>query len=326
MSAALENPGLLHELELVAGGQVLADEPMSKHTSFRTGGPVRAFVRPGSRPALLETLALLRDRRIETVIVGGGTNLLWADGAFDGVVLNLERALDDLSFSSDGEVQAGGGVWLKKLLLGAHSHGLGGFSFLSGIPGTVGGAVRMNAGTHLGQMSDVLAAAEVLDGEGRLSWREAADLGLAYRRSNLAAGDIVLATRMRARGTLEESELQAMAEAQERRRASQPTGLPSAGSIFKNPAGDAAGRLIEAAGLKGRRVGSAMVSEVHANFIVRVPSALRAEAGESGALTSADVGALIRLIQEEVERSCGVRLEPEIRFAGPWLTEGGGVS
>ncbi len=326
MSAALKQPELLRELELVAGGQVLPDEPMARHTSFRTGGPVRAFVRPGSRAALVETLSLLRDLEVEIVIIGGGTNVLWADGPFDGVVVNLERALDSLDFTGGGGLEAGGGVWLKKLLVQAHAHKLGGFSFLTGIPGTVGGAIRMNAGTHLGQISDVLVAVEVLDSAGDISWREASELELAYRRSNLAPDDIVLTARMQARGALEQGELDAMAEAQARRRASQPTGLPSAGSIFKNPAGDAAGRLIEAAGLKGRRFGAAMVSEVHANFIVRVPAADSSRAGEERALTSADVRGLIRQIQEVVLGSQGVRLEPEIRFAGPWPTEDGGGS
>ena len=168
MSVAPTPDALVPELDELSGGVVLPDEPMSQHTSFRTGGPVRAFVQPSSKASLLETLAWLRREGIGTVVVGGGGNVLWADGPFDGVVVNLELAANGLDFQPAGRVEAGGGVRLRRLLTEAQARDLAGFSFLLGIPGTVGGAVRMNAGTSLGQMANVLEAAEVVDEAGEI--------------------------------------------------------------------------------------------------------------------------------------------------------------
>tara|TARA_B100000029_G_scaffold465688_1_gene500525 strand:- start:3534 stop:4124 length:591 start_codon:yes stop_codon:yes gene_type:complete len=187
---------------------------------------------------------------------------------------------------------------------------LGGFSFMYGIPGTVGGAVRMNAGTSIGSMADVLIDALVMDGTGNSSWIEKAELELEYRSSNLGPDDVVLEARLQSNGPFSDEEKSALKKAKEYRRATQPLQFPSGGSVFKNPPGHKAGALIEQAQLKGRRVGGAEVSSLHANFII-----------QDGSGTSDDIRQLIREVQAEVFRVHEVWLEPEVQFLGPWSKE-----
>jgi len=295
------------ELKNLSNGKVLANETMGNHTSFKTGGPVRAYVQPGSREALTKTVLWLRQNNIPMIIIGAGSNILWSDRPYAGVVLSAERALGGLKYHDDGTVEAGAGVRLNRLMTETKKHNLGGFSFLVGIPGMVGGAVRMNAGTQLGSMVDILTSVEVLDGSGQIEWRSAQELDLSYRHSNLAPDEIVLTALFSPDGQFTEAENQALDKAKTYRKATQPLQLPSGGSVFKNPADNAAGALIEHAGLKGRKVGGAQVSELHANWIV-----------QDGTATSENIRQLIREIQAEIFRINQIWLEPEIRFLGPW--------
>lgn len=293
------------------GDAVRVDESMANHTHFRTGGRVRAFVQPATEAALVDVVTWLRSEGVPTVVLGAGANTLWADPPFDGVVVNLERCLGRLGVSDDGRLVAGAGVRLRRLLKEATSHGFGGFGFLAGIPGTVGGAVRMNAGTHLGCVADVLASVELLGPDGARRAVDAAALELAYRHCRLEDGAVILSATFQARGPLSDAEREAVARSRAYRKETQPLQLPTGGSVFRNPPeGPAAGALIEAAGLKGRRVGGARVSEQHANWIVH-----------EGDASSADIRGLVREMQAAVERDSGITLHPEIHFLGPWPAE-----
>jgi UDP-N-acetylmuramate dehydrogenase len=297
-------------LEELCRGPVLANESMANHISFRTGGPVRAFAQPGSRDGLTDVIRWIRRQNIPMVVIGAGSNVLWADQPYAGVVISTERALSKVEFGDGGVVHAGAGVRLHRLMTDAKKQNLGGFSFLVGIPGMVGGAVRMNAGTQLGSMADILESVEVFDVDGNITWRSADDLDLAYRSSNLSSDDIVLTAKFTATGAFSTEERDALEQAKNYRKATQPLRLPSGGSIFKNPDKHAAGALIEKAGLKGRRVGGAQVSDLHANWIV-----------QDGSASSEDIRQLIREIQAEVFRIDEIWLEPELRFLGPWEEE-----
>ncbi len=291
-------------------GNVWANEPMSKHTSWRTGGPVRAFVEPKTPAGFESALTWVREQNIDHIILGAGSNVLWADQPYGGVVLHTETALDELIFLSSDTMKAGAGVRLNRILTNAMERGLGGFAFMYGIPGTVGGAVRMNAGTSIGSMNDVLIDALVVDGVGNSAWIDKEDLNLEYRSSNLGPGDVVLEARLKSTGSFSAEEKAALKSAKEYRRATQPLQFPSGGSVFKNPPQHKAGALIEQAQLKKRRVGGAEVSSLHANFII-----------QDGSATSDDIRQLIREVQAEVFRVHEVWLEPEVQFLGPWSEE-----
>ncbi len=310
MSASLQN-GLFQELRDLTQGTLEKNESMAKHTYFRTGGLVRAFIAPDSTDDFVQVSQWLSEKEIPFVVVGAGSNILWADEPYGGVVLCTHPAMTELSIEDD-TVCSGAGVRMSRLLTEAHNHKLGGFSFLYGIPGTIGGGVRMNAGTRIGCMKDILLEAEIMGPDGHRETRSAAALELDYRHSNLKEDEVVLSVRMRATGPLSEEELQDLKDAKEYRKSTQPLQYPSGGSVFRNPQGDAAGRLIESAGLKGRSIGGAQISEMHANFIVA-----------NGNAMSSDILRLIREAQAEVFRVHEIWLEPEVQLMGPWSNEGG---
>jgi len=300
----------IHEsLEESAQGEVFRNESMADHTSWKTGGTVRALVKPGSREAFVATHRMLLREQIPFTVVGAGSNILWADPPYAGIVLKLDLAFSELSFEPEGTIRVGAGVRLRKLLTEVHKRDLGGFSFLYGIPGTVGGAVRMNAGTRNGEMKDILVAAEVLSPE-KTTWKSREALELAYRSTKLSKDEIVINALLRPLGPLTSEELELLKEDKKYRKSTQPLQYPSGGSVFRNPEGGAAGALIDGAGLKGRRVGGAQVSDLHANFIIN-----------SGESSSSDILKLIREVQAEVFRIHEVWLEPEVRIMGPWSSE-----
>jgi UDP-N-acetylmuramate dehydrogenase len=252
--------------------------------------------------------AIARRHAIPVFILGGGSNLLIRDGGIRGLVLKLRgifrmHRLDPCG--AWGRVQAGVGCSLSRLALSIARQGWSGLEFAYGIPGTLGGAMVMNAGTHLGDLSQVLVAAQVMLGDGEVCELPANVLGLRYRGSSYPDGSIVLQAALHVqRGDRERIET-TMRESNARRQRSQPLWMPNAGSIFKNPPGAAAARLIDELGLKGTRIGGAMISPVHANFLVNV-----------GQARAADVEALMAMIQHRVEDAYGVTLEPEVRIVG----------
>jgi UDP-N-acetylmuramate dehydrogenase len=286
-----------------AEGEVRFDEPLRSHTTFRIGGPVDALAWPTGVGGVQRLCALAHARGWPCRALGHGSNLLVRDGGVRGLLIATTRLR---SLERDGErgVRCEAGVPTAKLLHEATSWDLGGLEFLAGIPGTVGGALVMNAGTSSGEMRAVTVEVSSVQAGGELQVRDAAACGFRYRGSDLGDG-IVVAARLELRPAPRAS-IEACVAAQRSRRAGhEPKGAASAGSFFKNPPGDFAGRLVEQAGLKGRRLGGAEVSRVHANWIVN-----RADA------TAADVLGLMRVCQAAVAAKFGVTLEPEVHIVG----------
>ncbi len=309
---------------IVGRDKVLREEPMRKHTTFRIGGPAEWFVEPDTEEKIEAILSFCRREDIPCLPIGNGSNLLVSDQGISGVVLKLGGAFSRIcplpSSALPAEfcpadhlllyVQAG--ALLSGLSRYAQANHLGGLEFAGGIPGTVGGAVRMNAGAYGGEMSQITAASCGIGwNEEQHSFETKVFLGgeqqFSYRRSVYQRNGylIVGAYLLLRRETGAEEIADKMADYQERRRAKQPLELPSAGSTFKRPAGDYAARLIEKCGLRGVRVGGAQVSEKHCGFVVNV-----------GEATCGDVLQLIRRIQETVRRETGVELEPEVEIVG----------
>lgn len=298
---------LARELLALEVGEVLSGEPLAPYTTWKIGGPADVLVTPSSKEKLAQTLAHLNSRSIPWFLLGRGSNLLVSDKGFRGAVIRLGRAFEEVRF--DGEtVYAGAAFSLIKLSVLVGKEGLTGLEFAGGIPGTVGGAVFMNAGAHGSDMSKILVEAEVLLGTGE--WRRMApdELQYAYRHSVLhqETGIVTGAVFRMQQGDRKEI-AGAMAAYKDRRRRTQPLQQPCAGSTFRNPPGHFAAKLIEEAGLKGKRVGGAEVSPLHANFIVN-----------TGSATARDVADLMELIRSTVKASAGVDLVPEIRKIGEW--------
>lgn len=296
----------VQELRGVLGGDaVRLAEPMKAHTSFRIGGPADLFLTPGNAAELAETIRILRRHEIPVFILGNGSNLLVRDKGIRGAVVQLSGRMAALE--TDGTtVFAGGGALLSAAAAKAAEAGLAGLEFASGIPGSIGGAVMMNAGAYGGEMKDVLESVDVLTLDLQFETLPVEALELSYRHSSLAErGDIVLGVRFR----LERDDPQAiqarMAELAEKRREKQPLQYPSAGSTFKRPEGYFAGKLIQDAGLKGKAIGGAQVSEKHAGFLIN-----------TGNATAQDMLELIAHCQRAVAEKFGVKLETEIKIVG----------
>ena len=284
--------------------QILENEPMSRHTTFRVGGPADVMFLPESEEQVVQALSLAREAQVPVIIIGNGSNLVVRDGGIRGLVIALGEGMAAI-VRVEHTVSALAGASLARVSAYAQASGLSGLEFASGIPGTLGGGCAMNAGAYGGQLSDVLIDARVLlNGELRTLTAEAMQMG--YRTSlPLREGGVVLSARFALTPDDPEAIAARMRELNARRRDKQPLDRPSAGSTFKRPEGYFAGALIEQAGLKGRRVGGAQVSEKHAGFIVN-----------AGDATAADILALIGVVQDEVEARFGVRLETEVRVLG----------
>ena len=281
------------------------DEPMSRHTSFRIGGPARRMAFPASGEQLVLLLAEAERLGARPLVIGNGTNLLCPDAGLDRLVIDTSAALNRVESAGPDTVTAEAGASLARAADFACRQGLAGLEFAHGIPGTVGGAVTMNAGAYGGEMRQVVQAVTVLFPEEGIRTLSGGDLAFGYRRSFLTdrPDAVVLRAVFRLAPGDPDEIRQQMRELMERRRASQPLDLPSAGSTFKRPEGYFAGTLIDQCGLKGLTVGGAQVSEKHAGFIVN-----------RGGATSADVRELIRQVQARVLDATGVRLEPEVRI------------
>lgn len=282
---------------------VLADEPLSRHTSFRIGGPARVLACPRSEAELAAVFAFCGAEGIVPRVLGGGTNILAPDGGVPGVVIST-RGLDGLERLDELTLEAGAGVPLARLAVFAQKNGLTGLEFAHGIPGTVGGGVYMNAGAYDGELVQVAVSARFLTPEGELRSFEGEEMGLGYRRSAfMGLPGVVVSARFRLTPGDPDAIAARMRELMEKRKASQPLDLPSAGSTFKRPVGGYAAALIQNAGLKGLRVGGAAVSEKHSGFVVNL-----------GGATSADVLRLIAQVRARVKADSGIELEPEVRI------------
>ena len=290
---------------IVGDDNVALDEPMSKHTSFRIGGPADLFVTPDDIDELRDVVAACRAAGVPHFVLGCGSDLLVADEGYRGVIVSCTKGLVNVAI--DGETMAcQAGVPLREASEMACELGLSGLEFACGIPGSVGGACFMNAGAYGGCVADVLESVRCLMPDGTQQSLPVEELALGYRASRVRdEGLVVLSATFRLHEGDQDDIRARMDDFTQRRRKKQPLELPSAGSTFKRPEGHFAGKLISDAGLKGYAHGGAGVSTKHAGFVVN-----------NGGATAADVHAVIRHVQDEVERQFGVHLEPELRFLG----------
>ena len=283
--------------------EVLREEPMSRHTTFRIGGPARRMAFPTSREQLVLLVSFAQDSGAEPLVIGNGSNLLVPDEGLDRLVIDTSVHLNRVEPGEDGTLTADAGTTLARTADLACRLGLTGLEFAHGIPGTVGGGVCMNAGAYGGEMKQVVERVHFLEADGTPGVMSGEDLAFGYRKSAfMGTKRIITSAELRLESGAEAEITAKMEDFMRRRREKQPLELPSAGSVFKRPEGYFAGTLIEQCGLKGFAVGGACVSEKHAGFIVN-----------KGGATCADVEALIRAIQDTVFQATGVELEPEIR-------------
>ena len=285
-------------------GQLLHDEPMSRHTSWRIGGNARNYFQPADMQDVCEFMKTLpADEQVYWI--GLGSNILVRDGGINGTVIAVSGMLNQLSLTDENHVRAEAGVASAKVARFSANNHLTGAEFLAGIPGTVGGALAMNAGAFGGETWDVVEKVETLNRSGEVTVRTTDDYDIGYRHVSGPADEWFVAAHFKLQpGELDDSKAE-IKSLLARRGESQPTQLPNAGSVFKNPEGDFSARLIEACGLKGKCVGKACVSDKHANFIINTGDAL-----------AADVEALIRFIQQTVKEIHGIELQPEVRIIG----------
>ena len=297
---------LYYELCSITGEKnILKDEPMSAHTTFRIGGPADYFAMPSSAEEIRRIVSLCIEQEVPYYIIGNGSNLLVGDKGFRGVIIQIFKNMRDIR--TEGEtVTAQAGALLSKVAAAAYDAGLTGFEFASGIPGTLGGAVRMNAGAYGGEMSQVLKSAAVLTAEGEVLTIPVEEMKMGYRTSIVSRMDYVVlgAQLVLSRGSKEDIRAK-MDELKEKRVSKQPLEFESAGSTFKRPEGYFAGKLIEDAGLRGFRIGNAQVSEKHCGFVIN-----------RGGATAAEVAELMDHIIRRVEETSGVRLQPEVKKIG----------
>ncbi|MGD8529529.1 MAG: UDP-N-acetylmuramate dehydrogenase [Syntrophobacterales bacterium] len=297
---------LKKQLQHLDGVEADWDIMLAGHTSMRVGGPVSCLLRPLDLAGLQTAVQVLNQNHHPYFILGRGTNLLVQDEGTRAVAISLEKGFSQVEcIDPTGRVKAGAGLRLSRLLRFSLQQNLSGLEFIAGIPGSVGGALRMNAGTHAGNMADVCEAVYVLLSDGILAKLMGAKLSFSYRRLELPPAAVVLEAELQLTPSSRAQIRQRIRSLLKVRKEKQPWQLPSAGSVFKNPPGDFAGRLIEAVGLKGVRIGDAQISPKHANFIVN-----------RGQARASDIHALIQLAQEKVSQEFGVQLELEIEVVG----------
>ena len=304
----MEQTSLYKQLcSILSKDQILCSEPMSKHTTFRVGGPADYYVMPDPEQAA-EVLALCKKEHVPCQVVGNGSNLLVGDGGIRGVVLAFTKQSAQIMVESC-YIRAGAGALLAQMAAAACRAGLGGMEFAAGIPGSVGGAVVMNAGAYGGELKNILTQAVVLTEEGEQLTLDNQELELSYRHSCIPKRHFTVLEAEFHLMPKPQEEIQAyMDELKRRRIEKQPLEFPSAGSTFKRPEGNYAGKLIMEAGLAGASVGGAQVSEKHCGFIIN-----------KGNATAEDIRRLIREVQKKVFEHSGVELETEVKYMGEFL-------
>lgn len=285
-------------------GEVLPQEPLRKYTTFRIGGPAEWMIFPLDFRDVQAAVAYAHEQGMKFFVLGGGSNLLVADEGIPGVVLNLSKGFNYAHFQ-DTMVIVGAGYSLPRLVTEAVNRGLTGLECATGVPGTVGGAVRMNAGTRETGIGEVITQLKLIQSDGTLKTLKQEDLKFQYRESNLPAESVVLEAVLNLRKGNPKTIREDIHKRLISRKATQPLSYPNAGSIFKNPPGDYAGRLIEKVGLKGTRVGDAEISSLHGNFIVN-----------KGSATAKEVMVLIQMARRKVLEETGIKLELEVKLWG----------
>lgn len=290
--------------DVIPGENIRENEPMSRHTTFKTGGNADLLLLPSSEEELIKAVEICRENTIPYLIIGNGSNLLVTDKGIRGVVIKLGRNYAKIDVEGN-TIYARAGALLSATANAALKWELSGMEFAAGIPGTVGGAVCMNAGAYGGELKDIIREVRVLDKD-QVRTLTNTQAGFVYRGSRIMTeGMIVLSAVFELKKGNKEDILSLMNDYSQRRRSKQPLDKPSAGSTFKRPEGDFAGRLIEAAGLKGYCIGGAKVSDKHCGFIIN-----------DGGASSTDILELIRAVRKKVYESSGVMLEPEVRIVG----------
>lgn len=290
---------------LLGEERVLAREPMSRHTTFRIGGPADYFTIPGSPEEIKGLTEICRSEGVPYYILGNGSNLLVGDKGYRGVIIQIYKNMSAIRVENE-RIYAQAGALLSKIAAEALANGLKGFEFASGIPGTLGGAVMMNAGAYGGEMKMVLESAVALTQTGEVVSLNLEELELGYRTSIIAKNSYVVLEAVLKLEAGDQDRIRAnMEELKEKRVTKQPLEYPSAGSTFKRPEGHFAGKLIEDAGLRGFQVGNAQVSEKHCGFVIN-----------RGCATAAEILSLMEQVADRVEAQSGVRLEPEVKRIG----------
>ena len=292
-------------VDIVGEENVHTDEPMSRHTTFRIGGNADYFVKPGNADEVAAVIAVCREYSIPYFILGNGSNLLVSDDGYRGMIINIMDNMD--SVTVDGRIiTAQAGAMLVRVSVMARDNALTGLEFASGIPGTIGGAVYMNAGAYGGEMKNVVKTVRAIDEYGRIYELDSEKMDFSYRHSIVEERKlIVLEVTLELEHGSREAIDDRMKELAEARRSKQPLEYPSAGSTFKRPEGYFAGKLIMDAGLRGYSVGGAQVAEKHCGFVIN-----------KGGATASDVVELIRDVQHDVDDKFGVTLEPEVKMLG----------
>lgn len=290
---------------IVTEKRVLIDEPMSKHTTFRVGGPADYFLIPQTEEEVVKLVTLCKEEEVPYYIIGNGSDLLVSDAGYRGAIIQIGRRMSEITVEGS-IIRAQAGALLSAIGSEALKHSLGGFEFAAGIPGCLGGACVMNAGAYGGEMKDILKSVIVLNAQGQVEELVVDQLELGYRTSLISKrGDIVLGAKIELASKDPEDIKALMEELKQKRMEKQPLEYPSAGSTFKRPEGYFAGKLIQDAGLKGFQVGGAQVSEKHSGFVINRDHA-----------SAADIDSLMRQVSEKVEEKFGVPLEAEVKRLG----------
>ncbi len=300
--------GLMAKLSKDLRGEVRCNEPMERHTSLKVGGLADYLVIPADREELQRLLLVLIAENVPWIILGGGYNLLVRDGGYRGVVIHLAR-LNSIRSLPDNRLEAEAGVLNRDLVRFCREHGVTGLEFLIGIPGTIGGALAVNAGAHGKAVMEMVDNLTILD-HGKVDDLPVTDLNYGYRYLELAPRQVIVSARFQLDQGVTEMIDRKLNEYLAHRREKQQVNYPSAGSFFKNPPGGQAWRLIEAAGLRGYQIGGAQVAEAHCNFLVN-----------RGTATATDFLALARLIKDKVFAESGIMLEEEVRIVGEELQQ-----
>lgn len=280
------------------------EEPLKKHTTFRIGGAAKYFFTPKNSTEIYDIICYCRENHMPYYILGNGSNVLFSDDGYDGAVINIFNSMNDISVTGES-IYAMAGALLSKIAVTAKDNELHGMEFAAGIPGTIGGAIVMNAGAYGGEMKDIVNYVDILDIDGNIKKYSCEEMHFGYRKSIVSSDMVVVGAELKLqKGNRTEIEAE-MERLKQLRVSKQPLEYPSAGSTFKRPEGYFAGKLIEDTGLKSYRVGDAMVSEKHCGFVINCGNA-----------TCNDVKALIGDVQDKVFEKFGVQLMPEVKIVG----------
>ncbi len=292
---------------LETGASLQWDVPMAGYTSFKTGGKAKALALPRDLEALIQCVSWAQEQGMPYMVMGNGSDILVRDGGYPGLLIKMGEAFSWTRMLKKGELQCGSGTLLSQVARFAMEQGCSGLAFASGIPGSMGGAIYMNAGAYGGEMKDVVKEVTLFSPtKGQCQRVPGSQLDLAYRHSRIQeTKEVVLDVTLTLQPGNREEILQEMNELMRRRNRKQPVNFPSAGSFFKRPTGHFAGKLIEEAGLRGLRVGDAQVSEKHCGFIIN-----------RGGASATEILELMHLVQEKVKAHSGVELEPEVEIVG----------